>query len=68
MASEIDPQAYQKFLFKKSPTAQITEDMRALMQHVDNSLLPNLPKPKPSKSKDSCFYRRSDTSVKYADA
>jgi hypothetical protein len=68
MASEIDPQVYQKFLFKKSPTAQITEDMRALMQHVDNSLLPSIPKPKPSKSKDSCFYCRSDTSVKYADA
>jgi hypothetical protein len=50
MANEIDPQAYHKFLFKKSPTAQITEDMRTLMpQHVDKSLLPNLPKSKSSK-------------------
>jgi len=50
MANEIAPQAYQKFLCKKSPTAQITEDMRTLMpQHVGKSLLPSLPKPKPRK-------------------
>ena len=49
-ANEIEPQAYLKFLFERFPAAQTTEDMRALMpQHVDRSLLPSLPKPKPRK-------------------
>ncbi len=49
-ANEIEPQAYLKFLFERFPAAQTTEDMRALMpQHVDKSLLPGLPKPKPRK-------------------
>ena len=49
-ANEIEPQAYLKFLFERFPAAQTTEDMRALMpQHVDKSLLPSLPKPKPRK-------------------
>jgi transposase len=45
-ANEIEPQAYLKFLFERFPAAQTTEDMRTLMQHVDKSLLPSLPKPK----------------------
>jgi PAS domain-containing protein len=49
-ANEIEPQAYLKFLFEHFPAAQSTEDMKALMpQHVDRSLLPSLPKPKPRK-------------------
>lgn len=49
-ANEIEPQAYLKFLFENFPAAQTAEDMRALMpQHVDKSLLPSLPKPKPRK-------------------
>jgi len=49
-ANEIEPQAYLKFLFEKFPAAQTTKNMRALMpQHVDRSLLPSLPKPKPRK-------------------
>ncbi len=49
-ANEIEPRAYLQFLFERFPTAQTTEDIRALMpQHVDRSLLPNLPKPKPRK-------------------
>jgi hypothetical protein len=49
-ANEIEPQAYLKFLFERFPAAHTTEDMRALMpQHVDRSLLPSLPKPKPRK-------------------
>ncbi len=49
-ANEIEPQAYLKYLFEKFPSAQTTEDMRALMpQHVDKSLLRSLPKPKPRK-------------------
>jgi transposase len=47
---EIEPQAYLKFLFEQFSAAQTAEDMRALMpQHVDKSLLPSLPKPKPRK-------------------
>jgi hypothetical protein len=49
-ANEIEPQAYLKFLFERFPAVQTTEEMRALMpQHVDKSLLPSLPKPKPRK-------------------
>jgi transposase len=49
-ANEIEPQSYLKFLFERFPAAQTTEEMRALMpQHVDRSLLPRLPKPKPRK-------------------
>ena len=49
-ANEIEPQAYLKLLFERFPAAQTTEDMQALMpQHVDKSLLPSLPKPKPRK-------------------
>jgi transposase len=49
-ANEIEPQANPKFLFERFPAAQTTEVMQALMpQHVDKSLLPSLPKPKPRK-------------------
>ncbi|NLW80494.1 MAG: transposase domain-containing protein [Desulfovibrionales bacterium] len=49
-ANEIEPQTYLKFLFERFPAARTTEDMRVLMpQHVDKSLLPSLPKPKPRK-------------------
>lgn len=51
-ANEIEPQAYLKFLFlfERFPSEQTTEDMRAFMpQHVDKSLIPSLPKPKPHK-------------------
>jgi hypothetical protein len=44
------PPSLPKILFERFPSAQTTEDMRALMpQHVDKSLLPSLPKPKLSK-------------------
>ena len=53
-ANEIEPQAYLKFLFERFPTAQFTEDIKALMpEHVDKSLLPSLPKPKPRKNRVS---------------
>lgn len=49
-ANEIEPQAYLKFLFERFPAAQSTAVIKALMpQHVDRSLLPSLPKPKPRK-------------------
>ena len=57
-ANEIEPRAYLQFLFERFPTAQTTEDMKALMpQYLDRSLLPRLPKPKPRKKQGSCSYR-----------
>lgn len=49
-ANQIEPRAYLQFLFERFPSAQTTEDMRALMpQYMDRSILPSLPKPKPRK-------------------
>ena len=49
-ANEIESQAFLKFIFEYFPTALATEDMKAPMpHHVDKSLLPSLPKPKPRK-------------------
>ena len=57
-ANEIEPRAYLQFLFERFPTAQTTEDMKALMpQYLDRSLLPSLPKPKPRKKQGSGSYR-----------
>ena len=57
-ANEIEPRAYLQFLFERFPSAQTTDDIRALMpQYLDRSLLPRLPKPKPRKKHDSCSYR-----------
>jgi transposase len=67
-ANEIEPQAYLKFLFDRFPSAQTTEDMRALMpQHVEKSLLPSLPKPKPRKKSRLLLLSQSGRSVKDGD-
>ena len=67
-ANEIEPQAYLKFLFDRFPSAQTREDMRALMpQHVEKSLLPSVPKPKPRKKSRLLLLSQSGRSVKDGD-
>ena len=67
-ANEIEPQAYLKFLFARSPQRKPRKKCgRSCHSTWTNPFSQAFPNQIRAKSKDSCFYRRSNTSVKDAD-